>query len=851
MKMRILSIVVLLMIVALTACKGAKPKPTSAPTATPTRESRPVANVPAEVPGEVIYVPFPVAITVDGSLDDWKGIPEVKVDRGSLLSTIAGEDSAFTFRAAADMSNFYITMQAVDKNIIAGKHGTDFWNEDSLEFYLNTTSNLDATAYETGIFQVNINAADIGNTDPQALTITGVFSTGIKVTGFVFKTPDGWGFEASIPLEGLVTPAHGLEVGFQAQMNGATTQDRDVKLIWSNEDTTDQSWQTPALFGRAIFFELGRTDIPQPSVRAALPTPVPTAGPEVIPPSINVNQVGYFPAGEKIAFVANDSTAPIDWSLLDGSGAEVLKGKTLVKGLDELSGDFLHTIDFSSFSTAGTGYKLKAGELESPAFNIKADLYATLKRDALAYFYLNRSGIALDPQYAGEQWSRPAGHLSDKAVTCFKGTDSVGNTWPGCNYTLNAAGGWYDAGDFGKYVVNGGISAWTLMDLYEQLPAAFADGSQNIPEKANGVPDILDEARWEMEFLLAMQVPEGQPLAGMAHHKMHDESWAPMPMIPPTEVDNDNENVKPGTGRYLYAPSTAATLNLAATAAQCARIWKDIDNHFALRCLDSAEKAWKAALAHPEIYAGNAPGNGGGNYDDNNVTDEFYWAAAELFITTGSQEYQSYLLGSSEFGKVEAFDWGHTAPLGSISLATVKNNLPKDKLDIIKQNFTAYASRMIGVLQKEGYPALIEGDFPWGSNGTMLNNMMLLGVAYHLSNDSNTLNTMRQSMDYLLGANTLNKSFISGYGTYPMRHPHHRFWANDPANGYPPPPPGAVSGGVNFAPSDDAALKAKLAELPAAKRYQDELMAFSTNEVAINWNAPLVWVAAFLDAAGQ
>ena len=851
MHTRTLSVVTLLLLLALTACNAAAPSATPAPTPAPTHESIPVTNVPAEIPGEVIYVPFPVYISVDGSLADWQGVPEITVTRGSMLSTVAGENSAFSFRAAADETHFYITMQAVDQNIIAGKHGTDFWNEDSLEFYLNASDNLDARTYEDGIFQVNFNAADIGNTDPQALTITGVFSTGVKVTGFVFKTPDGWGLEASIPLEELLTPAHGLEIGFQAQMNGATAQDRDVKLIWSNRDTSDQSWQDPVLFGRAIFYKLGSTDIPQPAVRAPLPTAEPAAGPEVIPPLISVNQLGYFPAGAKTAYLADASTDPLDWSLLDAGGAEMLKGKTVIDGLDELSGDFLHRIDFSAFTTPASGYILSAAGLQSSPFEISADLYADLKKDALAYFYLNRSGIALDPQYAGEEWSRPAGHLTDNAVTCFKGTDSAGNTWPGCDYTLNVSGGWYDAGDFGKYVVNGGISAWTLMDLYEQLPAAFADGAQSVPENGNGIPDILDEARWELEFLLSMQVPEGQALAGMAHHKMHDESWAAMPMVPPSEVDNDNENAKAGVGRYLYAPSTAATLNLAAVSAQCARIWKDLDGAFAARCLTAAEKAWQAALAHPEVFAGNAPGSGGGNYDDTAVSDEFYWAAAELYITTGAEEYRTYLLGSSEFGKVESFDWGHTAPLGSISLAMVKNNLPTDKLALLKENFTAYADKLTSVQQQGGYPALIEGDYPWGSNGTMLNNMILLADAYQLSGESDTLAAISMGMDYILGTNPLNKSFISGYGSYPMRHPHHRFWANDPAKGYPPPPAGAVSGGVNFAPTDDAAIKANLADLPAANRYQDELAAYSTNEVAINWNAALVWVSAFLDANGE
>jgi endoglucanase len=350
-----------------------------------------------------------------------------------------------------------------------------------------------------------------------------------------------------------------------------------------------------------------------------------------------------------------------------------------------------------------------------------------------------------------------------------------------------------------------------------------------------------------MEFLLSMQVPEGQPLAGMAHHKMHDEAWAGMPMVPPTEVNNDNANAIVGTGRYLYPPTTSATLNLAATAAQCARIWKEIDPAFSTRCLVASESAWKAALANPGIFAGNNPGSGGGNYQDGTVTDEFYWAAAELFITTGKEEYQTSLIGSNQFAKAGAFDWGNTAPLGTISLLSVNNTLPADKMSVLKHNVLVYADTMLKAQDRDGYCPLIEGDYPWGSNGTILNNMLLIGVAYNISGDANYLNSMRMSMDYILGRNTLNKSFVSGYGTYPMLHPHHRFWANDPANGYPPPPPGAVSGGPNFKPDDPAANTANLMSLSPSKRYLDDILSYTTNEVAINWNAALVWVAAYLD----
>ena len=134
-----------------------------------------------------------------------------------------------------------------------------------------------------------------------------------------------------------------------------------------------------------------------------------------------------------------------------------------------------------------------------------------------------------------------------------------------CGYTLDVRGGWYDAGDHGKYVVNGGIAAWQLLNSYERAeqrsvtPTAFGDGTLAIPEKANGVPDLLDEARWEVEFLLKMQAPDG-----MAHHKIHDENWTGLPTRP--ELDDQP--------RRLSATSTAATLNLAAVAAQAARLWR-------------------------------------------------------------------------------------------------------------------------------------------------------------------------------------------------------------------------------------------------------------------------------------
>jgi hypothetical protein len=169
------------------------------------------------------------------------------------------ENGSFTFAVAADNDNCYITMSMVDQNIITGHHDASYWNEDSMEFYLNLSGDRFRTDYGDGVFQININPSDMGNDDPADITITGTSSANTGVQAIVVETEDGWGFEAAVPISDYITPEHGLEIGFQAQANGASSLDRDVKLIWSLADAEDTSWQNPSVFGSGIFFEVGQT----------------------------------------------------------------------------------------------------------------------------------------------------------------------------------------------------------------------------------------------------------------------------------------------------------------------------------------------------------------------------------------------------------------------------------------------------------------------------------------------------------------------------------------------------------------------------------------------------------------
>lgn len=584
--------------------------------------------------------------------------------------------------------------------------------------------------------------------------------------------------------------------------------------------------------------------------------------------AVHVNQLGYFNSGSKLAIVAHPSPVPVDWVLQGNDSSEKLRGKTTVYGTDPVSGDNVHRADFSDHVASGNGFRVVADCVASEPFSIGPDPYGQLQYDALAYFYHNRSGVPVIDEFAGgEIWARPAAHVPDTA-TCRRDKDPLGNRWPGCDYTLDVTGGWYDAGDHGKYVVNGGISAWTLMNLYETQQAfglddSFRDGLVTIPEAGNGTNDLLDEARFELEFLLRMQAPQGAiaevpvgikkntagivfskiDASGMAHHKVADENWTALPMRP----EDDPET------RVLYPVSTAATLNLAATAAQCARVFSGDNAGFAGKCRTAAERAYAAAKRNPQIYF-VASFSGSGMYGDSELDDEFFWAAAELFVTTGEAAYLDDLRRSRWWrSAIDAEPgWPHVAPLGMLTLAIVPSVLPDKDRGVIRDKLESAARQFEQERDASGYRIPYATDrYNWGSNSNLLNRAIILLAAHQFNDSRRYRDAAVDVMDYLLGRNPLDQSYISGYGERPMQYPHHRFWAPGFDAGLPPPPPGALSGGPNStAPADDVARQ--MAGKCAPQRcWADKVEAYALNEVAINWNAPLVWVAAVLAATAE
>lgn len=611
------------------------------------------------------------------------------------------------------------------------------------------------------------------------------------------------------------------------------------------------------MLGAAVAAGLTLGAVTPAAVAVAHPAPrgAEAPGPKVDTGSpVRVNQVGYLTHGPKKGTVVTSATKPLKWTLRAADGTKRASGTTTSAGVDPSSRQSVQTFDFSKVTHRGEGYTVTVGGKESEPFTIGDNLYRSLRKDSLAYFYHNRSGVKIDTDLVGSKYARPAGH--DKAAP-HGGDTRVPYQDGGSEYRRNVSGGWYDAGDQGKYVVNGGISVAQLMSAYERTHTTkgahakpLGDGKLRVPEHGNGVPDILDEARWEMDFLMRMHVPKGKPLAGMAFHKMHDKQWTGFP----TRPDQDKQQ------RVLRPPSTAATLNLAATAAQSARLFKPYDADYAARCLQVAKTAWAAAKAHPKMFAGDQDSTGGGAYGDSNVSDEFYWAASELFITTGDDAYRKAVLNSPLHGDVNALfprggglSWSATAGLGALDLATVDSKLTAKQLAAVRKTVTKAADRYVKDSAKSAYGvpyAPMGGKYEWGSNSQVLNNMVVLATAHDLTGKPGYRDAVLRGMDYLLGGNPLNQSYVTGYGERNSHNQHHRFWAHQINRKLPNPAPGTLAGGPNSGLQDPVAQQ-KLKGCAPAMCYTDDIMAFSVNEITINWNAPLAWISSYVDDLGH
>ena len=560
---------------------------------------------------------------------------------------------------------------------------------------------------------------------------------------------------------------------------------------------------------------------------AAAPTPqaaTQAARPDATT-DLKVSQAGYPTAGAKIAFVVASGTTPERFAVRDvKSGAVAFEGTLAAPVSDPDSGDRVQAADFSGLTNPGTYVLEVRGVGRSFEFPVGDDVLARPLYLAMRSFYGQRCGTAVDlgPEFPGYAYS--ACHLTGAWHP------SSGKTGP-----QKPVKGWHDAGDYGRYVVNSGITTGTLLWTWELFGARIKNVKLNLPESGNGTPDILNEIRWNLDWMLSMQDQDG----GVWHKQTSDRFCG---FILP---DKDTlVSYVIGIGKEPYKNS-CATADFAAVMAIAARVYEPFDAAYAKKCLQAARQAWSWLDKYPNVAFQNPRGVQSGVYGDANCGDERLWAAAELWRTTKEDPYHKYFL--AHYGEyrqsvqaVPAEGWGNVAPMGLWTYVLGKGT-DAAAVAAIRQDSIAAADQMAGLTGRSGYRiSMTAKDYVWGSNGVAANYAMQLMVANAIRRNPRYVHAALDNLHYLLGRNTFSLSWVTRLGAHPYRNPHHR---PSGADGNPEPWPGLLSGGPNRN-RQDAELRKLPAGTPPAKMYVDEEASYGSNENAINWNAPLVFVLA-------
>jgi len=541
---------------------------------------------------------------------------------------------------------------------------------------------------------------------------------------------------------------------------------------------------------------------------------------------IRLNQIGFYPDGAKIAVITD--VAATDFKIISvKSGEVILKSKLSAPRKSALSDKMTRIADFSAVQKPGL-YKLNIAEQgDSYTFEIKDAIFNDLTKALIKAFYFQRMSTPILDQFAGK-WSRLEGHPDTKVIV-HPAAASPGRP---AGSIISSARGWYDAGDYNKYIVNSGITMGTLLSLYEDFPSYFDKLKTNIPESGNGAPDILNEVLWNLRWMFTMQ----DPADGGVYNKVTNANFDGFVM--PAECL---------TPRYVVPKGTAATLDFAAVMAQAGRIFAKLSKVFpglSDSCMKSAEKAWIWAVKNPKVaYDQNGmnkqfkPVINTGGYGDNDFNDEFIWAGSELYVSTGNDSYYSAnsMLPDT---LMPLPSWDNVRLLGYYTLCRFEkklNNQAKKDFDVIRKRILKDADNISSGVVNSAYMTVMDknaANFVWGSNSVAANEGILLIQAYKLSKERN----------YVLGRNATGYSFVTGYGHKTPMFPHHRL---SEADGVADPIPGLIVGGPN--PGQQDGCKTYPSQIPD-ESYTDAVCSYASNEIAINWNASAAYLAGALEA---
>jgi endoglucanase len=549
---------------------------------------------------------------------------------------------------------------------------------------------------------------------------------------------------------------------------------------------------------------------------------------------IRLNQIGFYPETPKIAIVLADKE--VGFSLQTADKHVVFKGKLRKSNAPDFAGNYTFIADFSDYKKPGNYILNISGMGDSYPFAISGSVHKKIAEASIKAFYFIRASIPLEEKYAGK-WKRAEGHPDDKVLI----HSSAASAQRPEGTVISSPRGWYDAGDYNKYIVNSGISTYTLLSLYEDFPAYVKTVKLNIPESGNGVPDLLNETLWNLRWMLTMQDPND----GGVYHKLTNAAFDKM--IMPDRATST---------RYVVQKSTAATLDFAAVMAQAARIFKQFPKELpglADSCLSASLKAWDWAKKNPDVlYNQNIidqkfnPKITTGDYGDGNVSDEFIWAASELFVTTQDDQYVMEINIMPD-NNMPLPSWNQVRLLGYYSIIRNSNHLNStgfNEIPELKKRLLAFADNMINGIDSTAYQTVIQrkrSNFIWGSNAVAANESITLIQAYQLSHDKKYLKYALDNLDYILGRNGSGYCYVTGFGSRPTTHPHHR---PSVADGIVDPVPGLLAGGPNPGMQDHIKVPSTVPD----EAYIDNDQAYAVNEIAINWNAPLAYLANAIEA---
>jgi endoglucanase len=581
-----------------------------------------------------------------------------------------------------------------------------------------------------------------------------------------------------------------------------------VKHRTSNvKDPTSNEWPADGLLDvRSRFAGLvvggSLVFIPTLSVQAAT---------ESLP--IRLNTVGYLSPAKKQASIASPCK---NFAVIRvAAGSTVFKGKVTGPVLDPDTQEQLYTADFSKLKKPGDYQLDVSGVGRSAPFHIAPDVYREPYYTVMRGFYLWRCGTTVSATYHGETFAHAACHTNDAWL------DYVGGGHPNKDGTK----GWHDAGDYNKYTVNAGITVGSLFRAWEDFGPQLKAVRLNLPESGGPLPDFLAELKWEMDWVLTMQAPDGS-----VYHKLTTKQFGPF-IMPEAETEP----------RYFTPRGSEATADFVAMTAQAARIYRPYDPAYADRCLEAAQRSYKFLKAHPEFHKADSTGFRTGSYEIketgdsshrlNGIPNNRLWAEAELWETTGSPD----ILGDLETriraikGQVNFdFDWDELKNLGLLTyLFSQRPDRDPALVKLVRGNLLAVADEMVQTDRLQGYPNPFGSRYGWGYNGFVARQTLVLKAADRLTRAENKPEYRAACLDalnFLFGRNYYSRSFVTGIGFTPPMHPHDRRSGKD--NGSPW--PGYLVGGP----------------WPKATDWKDEQRDARTNEIAINWNAALVYALA-------